>query len=212
FGDDALDTPGVYNAGAGSPLDAHFADEDADENGMDGAGSWLMGASTPEEIVVSPTAEPPPSAYVSFEEVTPVAPSGPPSLVPVVMEADVRPAILVVEDNDDTRALLEHILRSQYRVTAVGDARSALDHLNKNECDGLVLDINLGGKQTGADILRIARVLPGNEQIFAVALTAYALPGDRERFLQAGFDQYVSKPFTRSTLMAALREGVPGAV
>jgi signal transduction histidine kinase/CheY-like chemotaxis protein len=127
--------------------------------------------------------------------------------------SDMRPAaqgpsVLVVEDNSDTRALLERILKPGYTTFAVGDARSALDLLHRERFDALVLDINLGGRETGVDVLRIARALPGNDALFAIALTAYALPGDRERFLEAGFDQYVSKPFTRSTLLGALKEGL----
>jgi CheY-like chemotaxis protein len=118
------------------------------------------------------------------------------------------PTVLVVEDNSDTRALLERILRSGFVTFAVGDARSALDLLHRERFDALVLDINLGGRETGVDVLKVARSLPGNEDLFAIALTAYALPGDRERFLEAGFNQYVSKPFTRSTLLAALKEGL----
>ena len=116
----------------------------------------------------------------------------------------------MVEDNDDTRMLLERILRSTYAVTAVGDARSALLAMNANEFAGLVLDINLGGKETGADVLRIARSLPNYGNVFAIALTAYALPGDRERLLESGFNEYISKPFTRQALMEALAVGVGG--
>ncbi|MDT0630642.1 response regulator [Rubrivirga litoralis] len=118
------------------------------------------------------------------------------------------PAILVVEDNNDTRMLLERILRSTYDVTAVGDARSALTAMNERPFSGLVLDINLGGRETGADVLRIARSLPNHDGVFAIALTAYALPGDRERLLEAGFNEYVSKPFTRQSLMDTLKAGV----
>jgi PAS domain S-box-containing protein len=121
---------------------------------------------------------------------------------------DGRPYVLVVEDNNDTRMLLERILKSTYNVTAVGDARSALLAMNQTRFRGLVLDINLGGKETGADVLRIARALPGYDGVFAIALTAYALPGDRERLLEAGFDEYISKPFTRQSLMEALAAGV----
>jgi CheY-like chemotaxis protein len=82
--------------------------------------------------------------------------------------------------------------------------------MSRTAYDVLVLDINLGGKQTGADVLRIARTLPGYGAVTALAVTAYALPGDREEFLRAGFDGYVSKPFTVSALLAALRAaGVP---
>ena len=127
----------------------------------------------------------------------------------VVSDAEAGPAILVVEDNNDTRMLLERILRSTYDVTAVGDARSALLAMNERPFAGLVLDINLGGRETGADVLRIARSLPNHAGVFAIALTAYALPGDRERLLEAGFNEYISKPFTRQSLMEALKAGVP---
>ncbi|MDX1421279.1 MAG: response regulator [Rubricoccaceae bacterium] len=124
---------------------------------------------------------------------------------------EVGPSVLVVEDNEDTRALLSRLLQRSYRVRAVADALSALDLMNHERFDALILDINLGGKQTGIDVLRIARTISGYEDVFAVALTAYALPGDRDRFLEAGFNRYVSKPFTRATLMEALTEGVPAA-
>ena len=149
-------------------------------------------------------------------------PSTPPTPAPTIPEVkapedaevvgedsgDARPAVLVVEDNDDTRMLLERILRSTYDVTAVADARSALQAMNQKRFGGLVLDINLGGKETGADVLRIARSLPDYSSVFAIALTAYALPGDRERLLEAGFNEYVSKPFTRQGLMETLAAGV----
>jgi len=122
--------------------------------------------------------------------------------------SDGRPSVLVVEDNDDTRMLLERILRSTYAVTAVGDARSALLAMNQQRFAGLVLDINLGGKETGADVLRIARSRPDYGRVFAIALTAYALPGDRERLLESGFNAYISKPFTRASLMETLAGGV----
>jgi CheY-like chemotaxis protein len=121
---------------------------------------------------------------------------------------DPRLPVLVVEDNLDTRMLLDRILRGTYAVTAVGDARSALAAMAETRFRGFVLDINLGGKETGADVLRIARTLEGYADVYAVALTAYALPGDRERLLESGFNEYISKPFTRQSLMDALATGV----
>ncbi len=138
----------------------------------------------------------------------PLATAPPVEDAEVLAESNPRPTVLVVEDNDDTRMLLERILRSTYRVTAVGDARSALLAMNAERFSGLVLDINLGGKETGADVLRIARTLPDYGSVFAIALTAYALPGDRERLLESGFNAYVSKPFTRQVLMETLAEGI----
>ena len=133
----------------------------------------------------------------------------PPTALPAETPADGRPTVLVVEDNADTRMLLDRILRKTYRVIAVGGARDALGAMQSQQFDALVLDINLGGKETGADVLRIARAMPDHEEVFAIALTAYALPGDRERLLSAGFDEYISKPFTRHALMEALAAGIP---
>ncbi len=140
----------------------------------------------------------------------PAPPADPttPDAPPVATEGEDRLPILVVEDNLDTRVLLDRILRGRYEVTAVGDARSALSAMAQTRFRGLVLDINLGGKETGTDVLRIARSLEGYADVFAVALTAYALPGDRERLLDAGFDEYISKPFTRQSLMDALGTGI----
>ena len=169
----------------------------------------------------APPAAPPPAAtptvIVRAQQAPPSDALGMPAMdrhaedATVVAGGDGGPAILVVEDNNDTRMLIERILRSTYDVTAVGDARSALMAMNERRFVGLVLDINLGGRETGADVLRIARSLPDHDRVFAIALTAYALPGDRERLLEAGFNEYISKPFTRQSLMDALKAGVPAA-
>ena len=145
----------------------------------------------------APRVEPPTEA--------PAVPEAPP---PPVDGGEPRLPILVVEDNLDTRVLLDRILRGAYAVTAVGDARSALTAMAQTRFRALVLDINLGGKETGTDILRVARSLDGYADVFAVALTAYALPGDRERLLESGFDEYISKPFTRQSLTDALSLGI----
>ncbi|WP_412070235.1 ATP-binding protein [Rubrivirga sp. IMCC43871] len=179
-------------------------------------------ASSPAPTYAPPSAAPPPAPPPPAAEpvmivrnpdpapapTIPLATAPPVEDAEVVAESDPRPTVLVVEDNDDTRMLLERILRSTYRVTAVGDARSALLAMNAQRFSGLVLDINLGGKETGADVLRIARSLPDYGSVFAIALTAYALPGDRERLLESGFNAYVSKPFTRQVLMETLADGI----
>ncbi len=123
-------------------------------------------------------------------------------------DGDPRPPVLVVEDNIDTRMLLDRILRGTYNVTAVGDARSALAAMTQKRFRGFVLDINLGGKETGTNVLRVARSIEGYADVYAVALTAYALPGDRDRLIESGFDEYISKPFTRQSLMDALAAGI----
>ena len=165
------------------------------------------GASTADTAVEPPRGDSPLSNDPMIDTAHQV-PHVPRTAPPTEAPDDGRPTVLVVEDNADTRMLLDRILRKTYHVIAVGGARDALGAMQRQQFDALVLDINLGGKETGADVLRIARAMPNHEEVFAIALTAYALPGDRERLLSAGFDEYISKPFTRHALMEALAAGI----
>ena len=68
--------------------------------------------------------------------------------------------------------------------------------------DLVLLDINLGQGPNGADVLRELRAMPAYQDVPIVAVTAYALPGDRERFLGMGFTDYLAKPFNADELLA----------
>lgn len=120
------------------------------------------------------------------------------------MSTSQTPNILAVEDNSETQLLLKHLLKGSYDVEVVRGIESALDAVDDGSFDVLLLDINLSEDQTGTDLLHLIREREGMGEVPAVALTAYALPGDREDFLQKGFDEYVSKPFTRADLTEAI--------
>lgn len=100
--------------------------------------------------------------------------------------------------------MLEHLLKGSYDVNVVPGVDDALEAVESNPFDVLLLDINLSEDQTGTDLLHLIRERDGMAQVPAVALTAYAMPGDREDFLEKGFDEYVSKPFTRDDLTEAI--------
>lgn len=114
------------------------------------------------------------------------------------------PHILAVEDNSETQLLLKHLLKGSYEVDVVPGVDGALEAVESGSFDVLLLDINLSEDQTGTDLLHLIREREGMDKVPAVALTAYAMPGDREDFLQKGFDEYVSKPFTRADLTEAI--------
>jgi CheY-like chemotaxis protein len=115
-----------------------------------------------------------------------------------------RAHILAVEDNSETQLLLKHLLKSSFDVVVVSGVDDALDAADENDFDIFLLDINLSGQRTGTDLLHLLRQREELANVPAIALTAYAMPGDREDFLEAGFDQYVSKPFTRADLTSAI--------
>jgi CheY-like chemotaxis protein len=85
-------------------------------------------------------------------------------------------------------------------MSIVSTIDEAVDIAQEASFDIYLLDINLGERRTGVELLQLLRALNG-QYVPALALTAYALPGDKERFLEAGFDGYLSKPFTRAMLI-----------
>ena len=112
--------------------------------------------------------------------------------------------ILAVEDNPDTLKLLRYMLEPHYAVAFATTVDEAADIARQQPFDLFLLDINLGEQRTGTDLLHLLRAQPAHHQTPALALTAYAMPGDRERFEHDGFDGYVSKPFTRRELVQAI--------
>ncbi|MEP0545396.1 MAG: ATP-binding protein [Rhodothermales bacterium] len=115
-----------------------------------------------------------------------------------------RPRVLVVEDNADTRRLVERTIAEYYDVETAADAETALALAQHAWFDLLLLDVNLGPGPGGVDLLRSLRAIPAYAYVPALAVTAYALPGDHRRLLEAGFSGYLSKPFTRDELLYAL--------
>lgn len=115
----------------------------------------------------------------------------------------VRRRVLVVEDIEETLQLLEILLADSHDATLVPTPEAAL--AASGPFDVVLLDINLGaGRMTGLDLLPLLRASEACRDAHIVAVTAYALPGDKERFLEAGFDGYVAKPFDPLELLAHL--------
>jgi CheY-like chemotaxis protein len=116
--------------------------------------------------------------------------------------------VLVVEDNSETRQLIRLILGKTCRLTFASSADEALARLGERSYDVVLMDINLGADKTGVDVLLMLREMPLQKSTFVIALTAYALPNDRRRLLDAGFDGYTSKPFTCDELRRAIEEAM----
>lgn len=116
-----------------------------------------------------------------------------------------RYRILVVEDNLETQLLVKRMLKTSCDITFVDSFDAGVAAYTSATFDVLLLDINLGEKRTGTDLLHKLRALPGGEDFYAVAFTAYALPTDRAHFLTQGFDDYLPKPFAKSDLLDLLQ-------
>ncbi len=113
--------------------------------------------------------------------------------------------IAVVEDNPDNRLLVRVMLEDQYKVTTYETGFDALEGLKHDIPDLVLLDISLP-HMDGTEVLRRLRADSALCRVPVIALTAHAMAGDREKYLGAGFNDYVPKPIVDETLLLAAIE------
>jgi two-component system, sensor histidine kinase and response regulator len=122
---------------------------------------------------------------------------------------DVRPLrILVADDNDVNQKVAAGMLkRMGHSTVVVGDGRAALQAWREGRFDLILMDVQMP-EMDGFEALAAIRALegPSGDRVPIVALTAHAMSGDRERCLNAGFDEYLSKPI-RSDRLREVIEG-----
>jgi signal transduction histidine kinase/ActR/RegA family two-component response regulator len=130
-----------------------------------------------------------------------------------------RPHVLVAEDDPLSRTLLEMLLgRAGCVVDFAGNGREATaavekNAVEKNSYDIVFMDIQMPEMDGLEAIRRIRRhEAETDRHVPIVALTANALPGDREQCLQAGADAYLAKPFNPDELLATLQRYLPGGL
>lgn len=111
--------------------------------------------------------------------------------------------IILIEDNADNRLLTQAILESEYEVICFEDGVSALSGLTSINPDLILLDISLPGMD-GLEVLKKIRKIEKYSKIPVVALTAHALPGDKEHFLRQGFNDYITKPIIDDRILFSI--------
>jgi two-component system cell cycle response regulator DivK len=123
--------------------------------------------------------------------------------------------VLVVEDNEQNMELATFLLEEAgFEVRQAVNAAAARELLTRGLPDLFLMDMNLGDAD-GLSLVAELRQRAGIEQIPILALTAHAMRGDRERFLEGGCDGYIAKPidvktFVPSVAKALLRGRGPG--
>jgi two-component system, cell cycle response regulator DivK len=108
--------------------------------------------------------------------------------------------LAVVEDNADNRLLLQAILGGQYTLVEYDNGVDALAGLRASPPELVLLDISLPGMD-GNEILARIRADARLIHLPVIALTAHAMAGDREKYLAAGFNDYVTKPIVDETVL-----------
>jgi signal transduction histidine kinase/ActR/RegA family two-component response regulator len=127
------------------------------------------------------------------------------------MSLDVVPVmrVLVAEDFEPNQKVLRLLLeKSGHSTRIVNDGEQAVRAFAEEPFDITLMDVQMP-RMNGLEATRRIRELPGGETAPIIAVTAYALSGDRERFLAAGMSDYLSKPVTSAALAAVLFRHAP---
>ena len=111
-----------------------------------------------------------------------------------------------MEDNPLNMKLLELLLRPKnYTLLEAVDGEEALDMATRELPDLIVMDIQLP-KMSGLEVTKKLRQMPVLSCIPIIALTAYTMKGDKERFIAAGCDAYLPKPINTRELPEMIRQ------
>jgi CheY-like chemotaxis protein len=120
-----------------------------------------------------------------------------------------KPRILVVEDNEQNLYLMTFMLeKNGYEVVQARDGREGIELATSVKPALILLDIQLP-VMDGYAVAQELRSSPGLADVPIVAVTSYAMAGDRERVLAAGCTGYIEKPINPDTFIAELQKYLP---
>lgn len=111
------------------------------------------------------------------------------------------PPVLLVEDSEANRIVTSLFLKGICSIDEAIDGISALAKVKDNLYSLILMDINLGKGIDGVETINRIRKLNEYKDIPSIAITAYAMPGDRSKYINSGFNEYLSKPFLKKDLI-----------
>ena len=113
---------------------------------------------------------------------------------------------LYIEDQVDSQILFKVQMKGLKDIKYAVSFEEALPLLESENFDFIVMDINLQGEYNGLDALKIIHKMPDYQDVPIIAVTAYVLPGDKEKFIATGFDDFISKPIFREKMVESLKK------
>jgi PAS domain S-box-containing protein len=111
---------------------------------------------------------------------------------------------LCLEDQIDSQILFRTQMKEAKEIKFASSFEEALPILKTRNFDFILLDINLQGDYNGIDALKFIHKIPGYENTPIIAATAYLSPGDKHKFIAAGFDDFLSKPIFHDNVIESL--------
>lgn len=119
--------------------------------------------------------------------------------------------ILLAEDEPVIRMLITDTLEDEgYDIDIATDGAEAMTYIEKNQYDLLILDYMMP-RMTGMEVIGKVREMPENQQLKILMLSAKNQHSERERVMQIGANEFMSKPFSPMELIRRVREMLSGA-
>lgn len=120
--------------------------------------------------------------------------------------------ILMVEDTPHNLALMRYLLEVRgHSIIEATNGLEAMAHAREGKMDLVILDLQLGDT-TGFEVLEGMRTLPQLGAVPIVAVTAFAMVGDRDKILSAGFDGYIAKPLEPQVFAEQIESFLPASL
>ena len=114
--------------------------------------------------------------------------------------------ILIVEDNPQNRLLVKDVLEFHgYEIMEAEDGQAGIEMAKKYKPDLILMDVQMP-VMDGFTAGKIIRGDPDTKNIKIIAVTSFAMLGDKDRIMEAGFDHYISKPINTRELPVLIKE------
>ncbi len=123
---------------------------------------------------------------------------------PITVSAGQKPAMpfaLLVDDDPLVYHVLKRYTDGQFDLESTAEGMLAINLCGQKQFDFIFMDINLRWGMDGKQTAKAIRKIKGYETIPIIAVTAYAMVGDKEEFIAAGCSHYLSKPFTQQDVL-----------
>ncbi len=111
----------------------------------------------------------------------------------------------MVEDDEINQSFISKLINKKYNVFRTSSADEAFSVSKGNHIQLILMDISVKGETNGLQLTKLIREIKEYSEIPIIAVTAHAFKADRQKSIEAGCNDYLSKPFTSKELMEKFR-------
>jgi PAS domain S-box-containing protein len=117
-----------------------------------------------------------------------------------------KQTVLLIDDDEISHMLVSNMLRDVVKIESATTGFEAMEKIKHRVYPAILLDINLRTGLSGLDVVSMIRQIPAYHNVPVVAVTAFTMLGDKEKFLASGCTHYLSKPFSQQELRSVIHD------